>query len=169
VALIHSLWATYSGLPRFPARLGSLCLASGGSQLECRHPTGIVCAPLRRPLAAFDVELIENTLHDGIGRAFVPSRIVIVVEFDRRDGSGAHVRTTPPAAFDKKFAANIEVGMLHWRPVARPDDRLLLALDPLRHALSRRRAASSPPRRPWRSPCGRRSGFSAPPWCGPCP
>jgi len=52
---------------------------------------------LRCRIAILDAVLVEDVFHDGIGRAIIPSRVVIKAESDCSDRTRANIRA-PPAA-----------------------------------------------------------------------
>src|SRR4029077_12650555 len=104
----------------YPSAAVALFERPCGHSRNFRPSGGAIGPALGCPLAAFDVELIENGLDDRVRRAVVPCRIIVVIEPDGRDRSLADVGASPTAAAAQEFAADAEIRMFHRRAIARP-------------------------------------------------
>jgi len=111
---------------------------SPGYSRNCRLPSGIVGAALRRRPTTLDAVLVEDVFNDRVRRAVVPVRIVVVIKSDCGDRSLADIGASPTAAAAQELTADPKIRMFQWRPIARPDfrDRLSLAANLLCHRMS---------------------------------
>ena len=64
-------------------------------------------------VAILDAVFVKHVLHHGIGRAAIPSRIMVEVESDRRDRARADIGASPPAGGGQEFNSDLEIRMFH--------------------------------------------------------
>jgi hypothetical protein len=69
-------------------------------------------------VAILEAVLVKHALHDGIGRAVIPGRIMIEVESDRRDRARADIRASPASGSRHEFNSDFEIRVFHQRILA---------------------------------------------------
>jgi hypothetical protein len=62
-----------------------------------------------RRFATFDVVLVEDIFSNGVGRAIIPTRIVVQVEPDRGDRPKADIGASPTTGLSHELCSDSEV------------------------------------------------------------